>query len=74
MSFLAACESRKYPSTGRKASKGGKRKKRLSERRGNLFTMLSVSFFNVVKQVQRHGRQTYLYHKKMKGNEDYHPA
>ena len=26
--------------------------------------MLSVSFFNVVKkQVQRHGRQTYLYHK-----------
>ncbi len=41
---------------------GGKRKKRLSERRGNLFTMLSVSFFNVVKQVQRHGRQTYLYH------------
>ena len=28
---------------------GGKRKKRLSERRGNLFTMLSVSFFNVVK-------------------------
>lgn len=27
MSFLAACESRKYPSTGRKASKGGKRNK-----------------------------------------------
>ena len=51
MSFLAACESRKYPSTGRKASKGGKRNK--SSDMGDKLICIT---------------------KKMKGNEDYHPA
>ncbi|MCS2363343.1 hypothetical protein [Bacteroides thetaiotaomicron] len=41
-------EAENIPPLAERFRKEG-RKKRLSERRGNLFTMLSVSFFNVVK-------------------------
>ena len=41
-------EAENIPPQAERSRKEG-RKKRLSERRGNLFTMLSVSFFNVVK-------------------------
>ncbi len=48
MSFLRLVEAENIPLQAERPRKEG-RKKRLSERRGNLFTMLSVSFFNVVK-------------------------
>jgi len=48
MSFLRLVEAENIPPQAERSRKEG-RKKRLSERRGNLFTMLSVSFFNVVK-------------------------
>lgn len=48
MSFLRLVEAENIPPQAERPRKEG-RKKRLSERRGNLFTMLSVSFFNVVK-------------------------
>ncbi|MCS3262827.1 hypothetical protein NXV74_11775 [Bacteroides thetaiotaomicron] len=48
MSFLRLVEAENIPPLAERFRKEG-RKKRLSERRGNLFTMLSVSFFNVVK-------------------------
>lgn len=41
-------EAENIPPQAERPRKEG-RKKRLSERRGKLFTMLSVSFFNVVK-------------------------
>ena len=48
MSFLRLVGAENIPPLAERSQKEG-RKKRLSERRGNLFTMLSVSFFNVVK-------------------------
>jgi hypothetical protein len=48
MSFLRLVGAENIPPLAERSRKEG-RKKRLSERRGNLFTMLSVSFFNVVK-------------------------
>ena len=48
MSFLRLVEAENIPPQAERPRKEG-RKKRLSERRGNLFTMLSVSFFNEVK-------------------------
>ena len=48
MSFLRLVGAENIPPLAERSRKEG-RKKRLSERRGNLFTMLSVSFFNEVK-------------------------
>ena len=43
------CTKNQFPTRGAERLQKEGRKKRLSERRGNLFTMLSVSFFNEVK-------------------------
>lgn len=74
MSFLRLVEAENIPPQAERPRKEG-RKKRLSERRGNLFTMLSVSFFNVVKNKSSDmGDKLICITKKLKGNEDYHPA
>lgn len=71
--FLRLVGAENIPPQAERSRKEG-RKKRLSERRGNLSTMLSVSFFNVVKPSPATWATNLFVSLKLKGNEDYHPA